>query len=206
MLCVSLQNSGDHHFFARKFEAIVNQDVIKTLDEYLYGGYDPSTPGLTSYWENIYHIDDDITTTSSAHYTVYQSFLRKSQGLVRKLENGNQSALACPLLKSPTVKELFVYYKDNQFKGYVMRYEESGDGRGFMYEALLAPSRYRTRYDTNIDADKRIIDIQVSYMWYYTVLHGVTWCYTITCYTTIVLCNCDIVLHKGSIPATCCIA
>ena len=77
--------------------------------------------------------------------------------------------LSCPSLKSPAVKELFVYRKDDQFKGYVMRYGELGDGRGPVYEALLAPNRYLTRHDMDTDADKRIIDIQVS-VWCYIVL------------------------------------
>ena len=73
------QNSGDSNFFARKFEAIVNQHIINEIDAYLYGPYLATTPGLNSYWENAFHDEDDVTQPSSARYTVYNSFMRQGQ-------------------------------------------------------------------------------------------------------------------------------
>ena len=63
-----LQNSGDHHFFARKFEAIVNQEIITRLDAHLYGSLPSGTVALDSYWESVYHMDDDVTRPSNARY------------------------------------------------------------------------------------------------------------------------------------------
>ena len=65
---ISPQNVGDHHFFARKFEAIVNQEIVERLDAHLYGPLPPGTLAVTSYWESIYHIDDDVTKPSNARY------------------------------------------------------------------------------------------------------------------------------------------
>ncbi|KAL3067360.1 hypothetical protein OYC64_017153 [Pagothenia borchgrevinki] len=41
-------------FFARKFEASVNQEIVNQLDSYLYGPFPQGTQGLNSYWENVY--------------------------------------------------------------------------------------------------------------------------------------------------------
>ena len=36
--------------FGRKFEAIINQEVINKLDFWLFGSYPAGTPGLDLYW------------------------------------------------------------------------------------------------------------------------------------------------------------
>uniref|UniRef100_A0A8C9NZW8 Xylosyltransferase 1 n=1 Tax=Spermophilus dauricus TaxID=99837 RepID=A0A8C9NZW8_SPEDA len=48
------QQTARPTFFARKFEAVVNQEIIGQLDYYLYGNYPAGTPGLRAYWENVY--------------------------------------------------------------------------------------------------------------------------------------------------------
>ena len=71
------QNSGDSNFFARKFEAIVNQHIINEIDAYLLRSLPGNKlPGWTAIWENAFHDEDDVTQPSSARYTVYNSFMR----------------------------------------------------------------------------------------------------------------------------------
>ena len=70
------QQTARPTFFARKFEAVVNQEVIGQLDYYLYGNYPAGTPGLRSYWENVYDEPDGIHSLSDVALTLYHSFSR----------------------------------------------------------------------------------------------------------------------------------
>ena len=86
------QSPSEHAFFGRKFEAIVNQEVIRQLDFHLYGPLHSDLPGLDSYWESVYHSDDTLTRSSNARYTVYQSFLR---GALKRLQGMWYRVLWC---------------------------------------------------------------------------------------------------------------
>lgn len=73
---VSPQQTARPTFFARKFEAVVNQEIIGQLDYYLYGNYPSGTPGLRSYWENVYDEPDGVHTLSDVALTMYHAFSR----------------------------------------------------------------------------------------------------------------------------------
>lgn len=55
---------------------MVNQEVIAQLDYYLYGNYPAGTPGLRSYWENVYDEPDGTHSLSDVTLTLYHSFAR----------------------------------------------------------------------------------------------------------------------------------
>jgi hypothetical protein len=46
----------------------VNQEIVERLDAHLYGSLPPGIPAVNSYWESVYHIDDDVTKPSNARY------------------------------------------------------------------------------------------------------------------------------------------
>ncbi|KAF4524158.1 hypothetical protein B566_EDAN010613 [Ephemera danica] len=72
-----LQATEDRQvYFARKFEPIVSQAVIKQLEEWLYGPHLPGTAGLDSYWQSIWHKDDVTPPADDALVTVGQSLSR----------------------------------------------------------------------------------------------------------------------------------
>lgn len=73
---ISPQQTARPTFFARKFEAVVNQEIIGQLDYYLYGNYPSGTPGLRSYWENVYDEPDGVHTLSDVALTMYHAFSR----------------------------------------------------------------------------------------------------------------------------------
>ncbi|XP_066496934.1 xylosyltransferase 1 [Tiliqua scincoides] len=68
------QQTARPTFFARKFEAVVNQEIISQLDYYLYGNYPSGTPGLRSYWENVYDEPDGVHSISDVMLTMYHAF------------------------------------------------------------------------------------------------------------------------------------
>jgi protein xylosyltransferase len=55
---------------------VVNQEIIGQLDYYLYGNYPAGTPGLRSYWENVYDEPDGVNSLSDVMLTLYHSFAR----------------------------------------------------------------------------------------------------------------------------------
>ncbi|MEQ2232907.1 Xylosyltransferase 1 [Ilyodon furcidens] len=85
-------------FFARKFEASVNQEIVNQLDAYLFGPFPQGTPGLNSYWENVYDEPDGVASLSDTLLTYYHSFTR--MGLVRAAASlqGNPNDHSCRLV------------------------------------------------------------------------------------------------------------
>ena len=54
----------------------MNQEIINSVDEWLYGKHPSTLPGLHSYWENAYHHRDDKEEKFDVFMTFYQSFAR----------------------------------------------------------------------------------------------------------------------------------
>ena len=46
----------------------MNQEIVNRLDAHLYGSLPSGTPAVNSYWESVYHVQDDITKPSNARY------------------------------------------------------------------------------------------------------------------------------------------
>lgn len=85
-------------FFARKFEASVNQEIINQLDAYLFGAYPQGTPGLNSYWENVYENTDGVASLSDVKLTYYQAFSRMGLARAAASLQGNPSDHSCRLV------------------------------------------------------------------------------------------------------------
>ena len=73
---LSSPQNVNQDYFARKFEPAVSHEVVLKLDAHLYGEYLPDTPGLHSYWESMYHCEDQPSVPGDAAYTLYSSFKR----------------------------------------------------------------------------------------------------------------------------------
>ncbi|KAL7979173.1 hypothetical protein Chor_015197, partial [Crotalus horridus] len=108
-------------FFARKFEAVVNQEVISQLDYYLYGNYPSGTPGLRSYWENVYDEPDGIHSISDVALTLYHSFSRLG---LKKAEmsfhmDGENSCRYYPVGHPVSVH---LYFLADHFQGFLIKH------------------------------------------------------------------------------------
>ena len=158
-----LQNPGDHHFFGRKFEAIVNQDIIRMLDEHLYGRYPEHTPGYFSYWESIYHMDDDMSRPSNAHFTMYQSFLRQSLKLLYSEQAMKGKGEDCKIPKQAVVKEVTVLRTSDDFQGLVVTLKDamSDSLNPPEFETFFAPVSYLKRHTMNSETARRIWALEV---------------------------------------------
>ncbi|XP_035293043.1 xylosyltransferase 1 isoform X1, partial [Cricetulus griseus] len=115
------QQTARPTFFARKFEAIVNQEIIGQLDSYLYGNYPAGTPGLRSYWENVYDEPDGIHSLSDVALTLYHSFIRLG---LRRAESslhtdGENSCRYYPMGHPASVH---LYFLADRFQGFLIKH------------------------------------------------------------------------------------
>ena len=158
-----LQSPGDHHFFARKFEAVVSQEIIFGLDSHLYGPLPETTPSLRSHWESVYHIDDDITKPSNARFSTYQSFLRQSLKLLYNEQADKSGGGECGIPKQAAVKEVHVFQERDEFKGVVVTLKDamSDSFNPPEFEVLFRRVSYFERIDTSGDINQRIQSLEV---------------------------------------------
>lgn len=90
-----LQQTARPTFFARKFEASVNQEIVNELDAYLFGLTPQGTPALNSYWENVYDEPDGVASLSDTQLTYYHSFSRLGLARATASLQGNPKDHSC---------------------------------------------------------------------------------------------------------------
>ncbi|XP_020828083.1 xylosyltransferase 1 isoform X1 [Phascolarctos cinereus] len=115
------QQTARPTFFARKFEAVVNQEIIGQLDYYLYGNYPSGTPGLRSYWENVYDEPDGIHSISDVALTMYHSFTRL--GLRRaetSLHTSGENSCRYYAMGHPV--SVHLYFLADRFQGFLIKH------------------------------------------------------------------------------------
>ncbi|XP_060066628.1 xylosyltransferase 1-like [Ylistrum balloti] len=105
-----LANEHKPTFFSRKFEAIVNQDIINSLDLYLFG-----RKMSDHYWQNEYHHLDYDTKKKDEHHSFYRSFLRRAAS---DLELQAQ----CRIIPQKLLEVHLLYIRDH-FSGVLTLYE-----------------------------------------------------------------------------------
>ncbi|XP_054634076.1 xylosyltransferase 1 [Dunckerocampus dactyliophorus] len=109
-------------FFARKFEASVNQEIVNHLDAYLFGPFPPGTPGLNSYWENVYDEPDGVASLSDTQLTYYHSFSRLGLARAAASLQGNPMDHSCRYFPMGHPVSVHLYFQSDQFQGYLVRH------------------------------------------------------------------------------------
>ena len=74
LLYIFISKSQTINHFARKFEPIVNNEIINQLDEWMFGA--KLLLARNSYWENFYHSSHDKGSKYDITLTFLQSFVR----------------------------------------------------------------------------------------------------------------------------------
>ncbi|NXD30509.1 XYLT1 Xylosyltransferase, partial [Spelaeornis formosus] len=115
------QQTARPTFFARKFEAVVNQEIIGQLDYSLYGNYPSGTPGLRSYWENVYEEPDGLSTLSDVALTMFHSFSRLG---LRRAETSFRAAgdNSCRYYPMGHPVSIHLYFLADRFQGFLIRH------------------------------------------------------------------------------------
>nr|KAG5714701.1 hypothetical protein BaRGS_000189 [Batillaria attramentaria] len=129
-------------FFARKFEAVVNQEIINSLDVYLFGHLQQGLTGLSSYWQNEYHHLDSHPKNKDAHLTLYHSFMRLT---TESLTLRQASCRFRPL----QLLEVSLFQESDHFHGLLVLFkaEYLTSGREVTLETHVHPKHYYTVLD-----------------------------------------------------------
>ncbi|KAK6165186.1 hypothetical protein SNE40_023628 [Patella caerulea] len=124
-------------FFARKFEAIVNQEIINSIDVYLFGDYGQDMTALSNYWQNEFHHLDKNTKTRDAYLTAYHSFMRR--GLLLLAEQ-----FATCKYRPIKVLEANIFYESDHFHGLLVLYqaEDVTSGNVITMETHMHPKTH----------------------------------------------------------------
>lgn len=130
-------------FFARKFEAVVNQEIINSLDVYLFGHLQQGLVGLSSYWQNEYHLLDAPPKNRDAHLTFYHSYMRMTA------ESLALTSSACRL-RPLQLLEVNLFHESDHFHGLLvlMKAEHLPTGKEVTIETHLHPKQYYSILDS----------------------------------------------------------
>ena len=157
----------NQNYFARKFEAIVNQEVINQLDSWLYGSYPADMKGINYYWENIFHHEDSITKTSDVFRTFFQSFVRIGiKNAKMKSTRGNKDH-SCLTGGNGKIREVTVLNQHDQFSGVLALFDvelPSGNGatRVVTMETWMAPLSHEELLNLNMSrGPQRLVGLEV---------------------------------------------
>ncbi|XP_054590525.2 xylosyltransferase 1 [Nothobranchius furzeri] len=115
------QQASRPTFFARKFEASVNQEIISQLDAFLFGEYPPGTPGLQAYWENIFEQETDrLSTLSDSTLSHYHAFARMGLSRAAASLQGHPNDNSCRYVAMSHPVSVHLYFLSDQFLGYLV--------------------------------------------------------------------------------------
>nr|XP_006637236.1 PREDICTED: xylosyltransferase 1 [Lepisosteus oculatus] len=109
-------------FFARKFEASVNQEIVNQLDAYLFGSLPAGTPGLKAYWENIFEEPDGVHSLSDSQLTHYHAFARLGLARAATSLQGDPNDSSCRYFPMGHPVSVHLYFLSDRFQGYLVRH------------------------------------------------------------------------------------
>ncbi|XP_041943359.1 xylosyltransferase 1 [Alosa sapidissima] len=109
-------------FFARKFEASVNQEIVNQLDAFLFGGFPQGTPGLRAYWENIFDEPDGVRSLTDTQLTHYHAFARMGLSRAAGSLQGEPSDNSCRYFAMGNPVSVHLYFLSDEFQGYLVRH------------------------------------------------------------------------------------
>ncbi|CAB3376752.1 Hypothetical predicted protein [Cloeon dipterum] len=117
-------------FFARKFEPIINQAIIKQLEEWIFGLHSPDTPSIDSYWQSVFDHRDQNPSSDDTFKTAGSSFSRISARMLCKIQ----------LVKT---LEINLYFHEDAFMGFLVKYQAKNltenDKTSFTIETRFKP-------------------------------------------------------------------
>ncbi|XP_053673319.1 xylosyltransferase oxt [Anopheles nili] len=139
-------------FFARKFEAMVNQAIVLQLEEWIFGPYPADYVNLHAYWQNVYHHEDTATTVDGAMLNVAHSLLR-----INARTNGAQ------LYEPLKIREITHYLERDSYRGFLVRHEAILQDTGVLVELETWVSPIVTAKVTrSTSLARRVIHLEVS--------------------------------------------
>lgn len=125
-------------FFARKFEAAIDQSIMNRLEEQLTNS-SLNYPGLDSYWESAYHRADLTPKTNHALLAVSLSLTKHAISLL--LQN---SVVECSGLRPSRIVSITSYFRHDHYLGDLIHFEV--DENNVEFETLVKPLTKTTHF------------------------------------------------------------
>ncbi|XP_013776191.1 xylosyltransferase oxt-like isoform X1 [Limulus polyphemus] len=108
-------------FFGRKFEPVVNQQIIEQVERWINGPRELVSPVTSSYWQNEYHWKDKSPAPDDAKISIYNSLGRLA---CRQLRDATKPCNVVPL----NVREATLFFETDIYKGTLILFEASAQG------------------------------------------------------------------------------
>ncbi|XP_076849804.1 xylosyltransferase 1 [Brachyhypopomus gauderio] len=143
-VCVCVDQTARPTFFARKFEASVNQEIINQLDGFLFGALPPSTPGLAAYWENMYDEADGVHSLSDSLLTHYHAFARLGLARAAGSLQGDPNDARCRYFAMGHPVSVHIYFLSDEFQGYLVKHHATNLATSKLetLETWLTPKKF----------------------------------------------------------------
>uniref|UniRef100_A0A8C9RQ02 Xylosyltransferase 1 n=1 Tax=Scleropages formosus TaxID=113540 RepID=A0A8C9RQ02_SCLFO len=116
------QQTARPTFFARKFEASVNQEIVNQLDAFLFGAMPPDTPGHKAYWENVFDEPDGVHSLTDTQLTHFHAFARMGLSHAAGSLQGDPGDASCRFFPMGHPVSVHLYFLSDRFQGYLVRH------------------------------------------------------------------------------------
>ncbi|KAK1799092.1 hypothetical protein P4O66_007356 [Electrophorus voltai] len=138
------QQTARPTFFARKFEASVNQEILNQLDAFLFGAPPPSTPGLAAYWESAFDEADGVRSLSDAQLTHYHAFARLGLAHAASSLQGDPADTRCRYFAMGHPASVHIYFLSDEFQGYLVKHHATNLATSKLetLETWLTPKKF----------------------------------------------------------------
>lgn len=151
-----IQNTQDRQlFFARKFEPIINQEIINRVEQYI--GFEDHylINNLESYWQSIYNIDDLTSSTDDVLLTHAESISRHNAKIL--LEEG------CRVIPDEVI-EITLYNHADVYKGNLILHKAKFQDKEIILETWYKPKKHLDwNHDNKLVETIRIFKVSSEY-------------------------------------------
>lgn len=122
-------------FFARKFEPIISQAALQRLEEWMFGGQvRRELENYSSYWQSVYHYEDESPKADDALLTLCTSLVRMS--MKSHFEGIFSGEERMQLLASLRLLEVTYLMDEDRFKGVLIRFKVDNKLDGYEFEFM----------------------------------------------------------------------
>lgn len=130
-------------FFARKFEPIINQEVLNKLDHWIFGENISLQQNFNNYWQSVYHHEDKSPVPDSAALTIAHSILRSIKQQINLID-----------LK---LEEIINFKSNDEYKGFLLTFTSKNE----RFQTKIRPIQY-PKVAKNSKFSKRLRSFEVS--------------------------------------------
>lgn len=138
-----LSTDDKPYFFARKFEAVINQEIVNHVERFIntINNYEFTT--LNKYWQNDFHQLDRYESVKDdgrlSTYYILANLARKRIAFM--CEKSFETSDSYEIVDTINIKQVNLYFENDIFNGLLVMFNESGDA-SLTYEVFVRPINY----------------------------------------------------------------